>query len=318
MKYAKIIGTGSYLPEKVLTNYDLEKMVDTSDEWIRTRSGIVTRHIAADNESAATMGAIAGENALQDANIVANEVDLIIVATATPDRMFPSTACRIQDILGCRNAAAFDVSAACTGFIYIMSIADQYIRTGHAKNILIIGTETLSKVVDWQDRSTCVLFGDGAGAMVLSNSEQPGIIDTHLQSIGEYGDILYLPNVAFDIDAEPKKIKMQGREVFRLAVNNFSQLIIETLRKNNTQLAEIDWLVPHQANIRILELLAKKLDLPMDQVVVTLSEQGNTSAATIPLALDVAIRDGRIQRGHLLMLAAFGGGVTLGSALIKY
>ena len=318
MKYAKIMGTGSYLPKQVLTNNDLEKIVDTSDEWIKTRSGINSRHVASGNETAATMGANAAKLALQAADVAADEVDLIIVATATPDRMFPSAACSIQNLLQCKNAAAFDVSAACTGFIYIMSIADQYIRTDKAKNILIIGTEMLSKVLDWEDRTTCVLFGDGAGAAVLTASEQPGIIDTNLQSMGEYGDILYLPNAALDIDEAPKKMKMQGREVFKLAVNNFSQLITDTLAANNTTIDELDWLVPHQANIRIIELLAKKLHLPMEQVVVTLGEQGNTSAATIPLALDAAVRDGRIQRGQLLMLAAFGGGLTLGSALVKY
>lgn len=318
MRYSKIIGTGSYLPSKVLTNHELETMMDTSDEWIRTRSGISARHIAAENETAATMGAAAAKNALQIANLEVSEIDLIIVATSTPDRIFPSTACSIQNILGCNNAAAFDVSAACTGFIYIMSIADQYIRAGNAKNILLIGTEVFSKILDWQDRATCVLFGDGAGAVILQASEQPGIIDTNLQSMGEYGEILYLPNAAFDIDAAPKKMKMQGKEVFKLAVNHFNQLISDTLVKNNIELAEIDWLVPHQANIRIIELLAKKLNLPMEQVVVTLGEQGNTSAATIPLALDTAIHDGRMQRGQLLMLAAFGGGITLGSALVRY
>ena len=318
MKYAQIVASGGYLPEKILTNQDLEKIVDTSDEWIRSRSGIGARHIAAADETAATMGVIAARKALADSNIAATDIDLIMVATATPDRMFPSTACKIQNELHCKNAAAFDVSAACSGFVYLLGIADQYIRTGKARNILIIGAETLSKVVDWQDRATCVLFGDGAGAVILSASDTPGIIDTDLRAMGEYGDILYLPNATLDVDADINKIQMQGREVFKLAVNKFSQLIAHTLTNNHIDITALDWLVPHQANMRIIELLAKKLALPMEQVIITLAEQGNTSAATLPLALDVAIRDGRIKRGQLLLLAAFGGGITWGSALIRY
>jgi len=318
MKFAKIISTGSYLPERILMNKEIENIVDTSDEWIKSRSGISARHIAADEETAAMMGSRAAKNALEAADMAALDIDLIIVATSTPDRIFPSTACTIQDELNCSNAAAFDVSAACSGFVYIMSIADQYIRSGKAKNVLLIGTETMSKILDWKDRSTCILFGDGAGAVILSASDTPGIIDTNLRAMGEYGDILYLPNVALDIDDEPKKLKMKGPEVFKLAIHNFSQLIMHTLVANNIDITELDWLVPHQANLRIIESLAKKLKLPMQQVIVTLGEQGNTSAATIPLALDVAIKDERIKRGQLLLCAAFGGGITWGSALVRY
>lgn len=316
--FAKINGTGSYLPEKKLTNHELESIVDTSDEWIRTRSGIQARHIAADNETAATMGIQAANNAITAADIAASQVDLIIVATATPDRIFPSTACMLQDALGCTNAAAFDISAACAGFVYALSIADQFIRAGTYQHVLVVGAEVLSKVIDWQDRSTCVLFGDGAGAVVLSATQHPGIIDTHLDAMGEYGDILYLPNAGLNIDQAPHKLKMQGKEVFKLAVNCFSDLIKTTLEKNNISQSMIDWLIPHQANIRIIEALAKKLELPLEQVIISLQEHGNTSAASIPIALDEAIRRQRINRGDLLLLAAFGGGITWASALIKY
>lgn len=316
--FSRITGTGSYLPEKQLTNKELESFVDTNDEWIRSRSGIESRHIAGIHETASTMGAAAAKKALVAANLTAGQVDLIVVATATPDRIFPSTACMIQKELQCTNAGAFDVSAACAGFVYALSVADQYIRSEKYQHILVIGTETLSKVTDWNDRATCVLFGDGAGAVVLSASEQPGIIDTHLESMGEYGDILYLPNAALELDDVPHKIKMQGREVFKLAVNSFSDLVMTTLKRNNISQDEIDWLVPHQANIRIIEALAKRLKLPLEQVIISLRKQGNTSAASIPLALDLAIADGRITPGDLLLLVAFGGGITWASALIKY
>ncbi len=318
MSYSRILATGSYLPEKVLTNFDLEKMVATSDEWIKTRTGISTRHIAAEHETTATMGSMAARRALQMANMAASEIDLIVMATATPDHVFPSAACTVQNELGCKNAAAFDVSAACSGFVYALSIADQYIRAGKMNKVLVVGSETISKVVDWQDRSTCILFGDGAGAVLLEAATKPGIIDTNLHTMGEYGDILVLPNANLNIDPLPQKITMQGREVFKLAVNHFSHLVIETLAKNNIGLEQLNWLIPHQANIRIIELLAKKLMLPMQQIVLTLSEQGNTSAATVPLALDAAVRDGRIQRQQLLMLTAFGGGITWGSVLVRY
>jgi 3-oxoacyl-[acyl-carrier-protein] synthase-3 len=264
------------------------------------------------------MGTQAAQCALLAANITADQVDLIIVATATPDRIFPSTACIIQDRLACKNAAAFDVSAACSGFIYALSIADQYIQTGQAKTVLVIGSEVLSKVTNWEDRGTCILFGDGAGAVVLTASNEPGIIDTHLKAMGEYGDILYLPNAGLNIDTAPHKIAMQGREVFKLAVTNFSDLVSEALQRNHITIADIDWLIPHQANSRIIEALVDRLQLPLERVIITLAEQGNTSAASIPLALDAGVRTGKIKPGQLLLLAAFGGGITWGSALIKW
>ena len=316
--FSRITGTGSYLPDKKLSNKELESIVDTNDEWIRSRSGIESRHIATVNETSATMGVQAATKALAAANLTVEKIDLIVVATATPDRIFPSTACMIQKELHCTNAAAFDVSAACAGFVYALSVADQYIRTEKYQHVLVIGTETLSKVTDWNDRSTCVLFGDGAGAVVLSASTDVGVIDTHLEAMGEYGDILYLANAGLEIDEPPHKIKMQGREVFKLAVNSFSDLVMTTLEKNNIAQTDIDWLVPHQANIRIIEALAKRLNLPLEQVIISLQEHGNTSAASIPLALDIAIVDGRITPGDLLLLVAFGGGITWASALIKY
>lgn len=315
--FSKIIGTGSYLPEKILTNDEIATFLDTSDEWIKTRTGICSRHIAAENETAATMGKLAAEEALLAAKLQPSQIDLIIVATATPDRIFPSTACKIQADLKCHNAAAFDLSAACAGFVYALSVADQYIMAKTYKKILVIGSEVLSKIVDWQDRSTCVLFGDGAGAVVLSASETPGIIDTHIHAMGEYGDILYLPNAGLDLDDKPHKLKMKGREIFKLAVNRFSNLVQSTIEKNNFKQSDIDWLVPHQANVRIIEALAKRLTLPMSQVVINLEQLGNTSAASIPIALDEAIKLNKIKTGQLILLAAFGGGITWGSALIK-
>lgn len=315
-QYSQIIGTGSYLPEHVLTNAELEKMVDTTDEWIRSRSGIEARHLAAEHETSANMGAIAAQRALDAAQISADKIDLIIVATATPDNIFPSTACLIQAKLGCNKAAAFDLSAACSGFVYALSVADQYIRTGTMQHILVIGSEVLSKVTDWQDRGTCVLFGDGAGAVVVSAAAQPGIISSRLYAMGEHADILMLKNATLTNDI--CKIKMQGREVFKLAVNHFGDLINDILRANNIKLSELDWLIPHQANLRIIDSLAQKLHLPMEQVVITLPQQGNTSAASIPLALDGAVRAGRIKKGQLILMAAFGGGITWGAALIQW
>ncbi|MSP52735.1 MAG: ketoacyl-ACP synthase III [Gammaproteobacteria bacterium] len=309
-------GTGSYLPERILTNAELEKMVDTTDEWITSRSGISARHIAAVDQTTADMGSIAAQRALEAAQLTPEKIDLIIVATCTPDKLFPSTACLIQARLACKNAAAFDLSAACSGFIYALSVADQYIRAGNAQHILVIGSEVLSRVTDWQDRGTCVLFGDGAGAVVVSATPEPGIIATRLHAMGEHADILSLDNAT--LTHETCKIKMQGREVFKLAVNNFSDLISDTLIANQIKLSELNWLIPHQANMRIIESLANKLQLPLEQVIITLQEQGNTSAASIPLALDAAVRDGRIKKGQLILMAAFGGGITWGSALIRW
>jgi 3-oxoacyl-[acyl-carrier-protein] synthase-3 len=304
------------LPKHILTNVELESMVDTTDEWIQSRSGIEARHIAAVDETSADMGCLAAQRALEAAQLTPDKIDLIIVATCTPDKMFPSTACLIQARLKCKNAAAFDLSAACSGFIYALSVADQYIRAGNAKHILVIGSEVLSKITDWTDRGTCVLFGDGAGAVVLSIANEPGIIATRLHAMGEYADILSLDNATLTNDI--CKIKMQGREVFKLAVNHFSDLINDALIANNVKLTELDWLIPHQANLRIIESLAHKLKLSAEQVIITLQKQGNTSAASIPLALDAAVRDGRIKTGQLILLAAFGGGITWGSALIRW
>lgn len=316
MTNSAIVGTGSYLPARILTNRELETMVDTTNEWIMSRSGIEARHIAAADETSADMGAIAAQRALDAAQLTPDKIDLIIVATCTPDKMFPSTACLIQAKLKCTKAAAFDLSAACSGFIYALSVADQYIRAGNAQHILVIGSEVLSKITDWNDRGTCVLFGDGAGAVVLRAAQEPGIIATKLHAMGEYADILSLDNATLTNNI--CKIKMQGREVFKLAVNHFSDLINDTLIANNIKMTELDWLIPHQANLRIIESLAHKLHLPAAQVIVTLQQQGNTSAASIPLALDAAVRDGRIKKGQMILLAAFGGGITWGSALIKW
>lgn len=318
MIYSKILGTGSYLPKKVLTNFDLEKFVDTTNDWIIERTGIKQRHIVEDSENAATMADAAGRVAMEAAGIKPEELDMIIVTSTTPHLMFPSTACLLQERYGISGCAAFDLNAtACAGFIYAFSIADQFIRTGTIKKALIIGSEIMSRVVDWEDRSTCVLFGDGAGAVVLGASDEPGVISTHLHADGTHKDVLYLPLTTGKIPTL-ESVKMMGNQLFKLAVNILGDLFDETLAANNMQKSDIDWLIPHQANIRIIQAMAKKLDLPMDRVAVTLDVQGNTSSASIPLALDAAIRDGRVQRGHMLMLEGFGGGLAWGSALVKY
>ncbi len=322
MKYARIIGTGSYLPSKTLTNADLEKMVETSDDWIVTRTGIRERHIAAAHETTGYLAEQAARRALDAAGIDKNSLDLIIVATTTPDRVFPSTACLLQDRLGVRGCAAFDVQAVCTGFVYALSIADQFIRAGSAKRALIVGAETLSRMINWQDRGTCVLFGDGAGAVVIEAGDTKGIISTHLHADGSYKDLLTIP-AGISQDYEKLKrgeafIEMQGNEVFRVAVNTLGQIVDETLEANNMPKSAIKWLVPHQANIRIITATAKKLGMSMDNVVVTVDRHGNTSAASIPLAFDEAVRDGRIQRGETVLMEAFGGGFTWGSVLLNY
>lgn len=321
MKYSRILGTGSYLPEKILTNVDLEKMVDTTNEWIIERTGIQRRHIAAQHESALTMAEQAAQVAMNAAGMKSHDIDMIIIATTTPERMFPSTACLLQEKLGIAGCPAFDLnSAACAGFVYGISIADQFIRSGTVKNALVIGSEVMSKIVDWNDRNTCVLFGDGAGAVVLGASSEPGILSTHLHADGTHKDVLTLPiSIGKPMDVEQELfIKMTGNQLFKLAVNILADLFDETLKANGIDKSKIDWLVPHQANIRIIQAMAKSLDLPLDRVTITLPDQGNTSSASIPLALDKAIRDGRIQRGELLLLEAFGGGLTWGSALVKY
>lgn len=317
--YSRIAGTGGYLPEEIRSNDDISKMVDTSDSWIYERTGIKNRHVAASHETASSMAEVVARQALEAAGIDAQEIDLIVLASSTPDRVFPSAACLLQQRLEIRDCAAFDVSAACSGFIYALSIADQYIKSGTAKKVLVIGSELNTRVVDWTDRGTCILFGDGAGGVILEASEEPGVLSTHIHSDGKYKDLLYLPNPQAEINSgEDGNIVMKGNEVFRIAVNTLGRIVEETLAANNMTRAEIDWLVPHQANTRIIGATAKKLKMSMDHVVMTLENQGNTSSASVPLALNEAVRDGRIKRGQTILLEAFGGGFTWGSALIKY
>ncbi len=319
MTYAKILGTGSFLPKKVLRNSDLEKLVETSDEWIKTRTGIEERRIAAPEDTASSMGVAAAKQAITAAEISAETIDLIIVATSTPDKIFPSTACLIQHELATGQCIAFDISAACAGFNYALGIADQFIRNGSVKRALIIGSEVMSRIIDWSDRATCILFADGAGAAVLGASEEPGIHSTHLYADGQYKDLLYVPSpIANNGEEGVPYMKMQGNEVFKVAVTNLGKVVTDTLAANNITSRDIDWLIPHQANLRIIQAVAKRLGLPMEQVVVTVNKHGNTSAASIPLALDQAIRDGRIKRGQRILLESFGGGFAWGSALITY
>ena len=322
MVYSRIQGTGSYLPEKVLTNQDLEAMVDTTDQWIKERTGIEKRHIAAEGETTADLGVFAARRAMQMAAKTPEDIDLIIVATTTPDKVFPSTACLIQKRLDIHGCPAFDVQAVCTGFVYALSIADNFIRSGAAKTALVIGAETLSRIVDWTDRSTCVLFADGAGAVVLEASQEPGILSTHLHADGSYEHLLHVPrgiSEGYELLKQGEAyIYMKGNEVVKMAVNTLGRIADETLEANNYDKSDIDWLVPHQANTRIIQATARKLKLPMDRVVVTVDQHGNTSAASVPLALDTAVRDGRIKRGESVILEAFGGGFTWGSALLKF
>lgn len=318
MIYSKILATGSYLPEKILTNADLEKIVDTTDDWIVERTGIRQRHMAADHENAVTLAEAAARQALETAGLKASDIEMIIVTSTTPHMMFPSTACLLQEKLGIAGCAAFDLNAtACAGFMYGFSIADQFIRTGTIKNALVIGSELMSRVVDWTDRTTCVLFGDGAGAVILGASDEPGVMSTHLHADGTHKDVLYLP-LSGGKNPTLESVKMMGNQLFKLAVNILGDLFDETLAANKLQKSDIDWLIPHQANVRIIQAMAKKLNLPIDRVAITLDTQGNTSSASIPLALDMAIRDGRIKRGDLLMMEGFGGGLAWGSALVRY
>lgn len=311
MKYSKITGTGSYLPEKVLTNYDLAEKVDTTHDWIVERTGIHKRHIVAKGQTTCDLAEQAARRALQAANLEPNDIDLIVFATTTPDRIFPSTACLLQKRLGIHECPAFDIQAVCTGFIYALDIADRYIKTSGATKVLVIGAETLSRIVDWNDRGTSILFGDGAGAVVLEASDEPGILSSHIHADGDYDTLLQVP-------VGESYITMQGNEVFKIAVNTLGRIVDETLAANNLEKSDIDWLVPHQANIRIIQATARKLAMNMDHVVVTVDEHGNTSAASVPLALDHAVRSGKIKPGDLLLLEAFGGGFTWGSALVRY
>ena len=316
--YTKIIGTGSYLPEQVRTNADLEKMVDTSDEWIVTRTGIRERRIAAANESVSTMGFEAAKRALEMAGIDNDQIGLIIVATTSATHAFPSAACQIQNMLGIKGCPAFDVAAACAGFTYALSIADQYIKSGAVKHALVIGSDALARTLDPEDRGTIILFGDAAGAAVLGASEEPGIISTHMHADGSYGELLTLPNLDRVNPENPTYLTMAGNEVFKVAVTELAHIVDETLAANNLERSELDWLVPHQANLRIISATAKKLGMSMDNLVVTLDRHGNTSAASVPCALDEAGRDGRIKAGQLILLEAFGGGFTWGSALVRF
>jgi 3-oxoacyl-[acyl-carrier-protein] synthase III len=316
--YSRIAGTGSYLPKKIITNHELEKMVDTTDEWIRTRTGIERRHIAADGETTVDLAEHAARRALEAAGVAPAEVDFIAFGTTTPDLVFPNCGTLLQQRLGCRGVPAFSLETACAGFMYALSIADKYVRCGEVRRALVIGAETLSRITDWSDRATAVLFADGAGAVVLEPAATPGVLSTHLHSDGEYKDLLYCGSGVSKGFGPKLVISMAGSEVFKVAVTKLGQVVDETLAANGLDRTSLDWLVPHQANIRIIQATARKLEMPMERVIVTVQDHGNTSAASVPLALDVAVRDGRIRRGELLLLEAFGGGFTWGSALVRY
>jgi len=321
--YSRIVGTGSHLPEKVLTNDDLARIVDTSDEWITSRTGIRQRHIAAEGETTGDLAFHAAERALEAAGVRADELDLIVVGTTTPDLVFPSTACLLQARLGALGCAAFDVNAACSGFIYALGVADKFVISGAARTVLVVGAETLTRMVDWEDRTTCVLFGDGAGAVVLKADTETGILSTHLHADGSKKELLWNPvGVSSGFNVHEKNagvhIKMAGGDVFKYAVKALDSVVDETLEANGLGRDDLDWLIPHQANLRIIKGTAKRLNMPMDRVIVTVDRHGNTSSGSVPLALDEAVRSGRIQRGQLLLLEAFGGGFTWGSALLRY
>ena len=317
MKHSRIAGTGSYLPERILTNAELERTIDTTDEWIFTRTGIRERHIIAEGEYTSDMALIAAQRAIEASNIDIQTIDLIVLATTTPDRTFPSTACLLQQKLGIINCPAFDLQAVCSGFVYALATADNFIKAGAAKCVLVVGADAMSRITDWTDRSNCILWGDGAGAVILQASEEQGIISTHLYANGNYADMLTVPRGVSKQDGS-KTILMEGNAVFKMAVNTLDSIVDDTLLANGLEKSHIDWLVPHQANIRILQSTAKKLGMSMDRVVTTVDKHGNTSAASIPLALDVAVRDGRIKRGETILMEAFGGGFTWGSVLMKY
>ncbi|HEX7113070.1 MAG TPA: beta-ketoacyl-ACP synthase III [Mizugakiibacter sp.] len=323
LKYARIIGTGSYLPERVVTNADLEKLVETSDEWIRSRTGIRERRMAADGETTGDLAFYAATHAMNAAGVKATDLDMIVLGTTTPDLIFPSTACLLQHRLGANGCAALDVNAACSGFLYALGVANAFIRSGQAKRILVVGAETLTRMLDWSDRSTCVLFGDGAGAVVLEASDEPGILTTKLHADGGYKHLLYNPvGVSAGFQLEEKnagvRVLMTGNEVFKVAVKTLDRIVGETLEAAGMHESQVDWLIPHQANLRIIEATAKRLGLPMERVIVTVDRHGNTSSGSVPLALDEAVRSGKVQRGQTVLLEAFGGGFTWASALIRY
>ncbi len=322
MTYARIIGTGSYLPDKTLTNTELERMVDTTDEWIFSRTGIRERHIAADDEKTSDLAEHAARRALDSAGLQPADIELVVVATTTPDQVFPSVACLLQDRLGIHNGGpAFDVQAVCTGFVYAMDLANKFIQCDGVKRALVIGAETFSRIIDWTDRETCVLFGDGAGAVVLAGAEQPGVVSTHLHADGRYHELLAVPT---GVSINYKQVlkgeaytQMQGSEVFKFAVKCMVDVVDETLAANRLNKSDIDWLVPHQANSRIIAATARKLNLSMDKVIVTVELHGNTSAASIPLAFDEAVREHRIVPGDTIIMEGFGGGFTWGSVLLR-
>jgi 3-oxoacyl-[acyl-carrier-protein] synthase III len=318
--YSRIAGTGKYLPERVLTNFDLEKMVDTSDEWIRSRTGIERRHIAADAQATSDLAIEAARIALDDAGLKPTEIDFVVVGTTTPDLVFPNVGCLVQERLGISGPPAFSIEAACSGFVYALTVADQFIRGGQASRALVIGAECMSRIIDWTDRETCVLFGDGAGAVILEAAHEPGVIYSNLGADGRYRELLYASSGVSTppSDVETSALKMKGNEVFRVAVKTLETMVDEVIEANGLEKGQIDWLIPHQANIRIIQATAKRLQIPMERVVMTVQEHGNTSAASVPMALDTAIRDGRIKRGDLLLLEAFGGGFTWGANLVRY
>jgi len=322
VKFSKIIGTGSYLPEKIVTNADLEKILDTSDQWIQERTGIRERRISHEDETSTDMGVAAAQMAMEAAGVNPEEIGLLVVGTTTPDLVFPSTACLIQSRLGLPDCGAMDVNAACSGFMYALSVADKYVRCGDVKKALVIGVDKLTAMLDWNDRGTAVLFGDGAGAVVLEASDEPGILSTHIHAAGRHADLLGVDvGVGTGFKAEPRGgvlIRMKGNEVFKVAVRTLGRIVDETLAHNKMEKSDLDWLIPHQANYRIITATAKKLGMTMDQVVVTVDKHGNTSAASVPLALDEAVRSGKVKRGDVLLLEAFGGGFTWASALVKY
>jgi 3-oxoacyl-[acyl-carrier-protein] synthase-3 len=321
MIYSRIAGTGRYLPERIMTNADLEKIVDTSDEWIRTRTGVERRHVCAEGQTTSDMCIEAAKVAMEDAGVGPEDVDMVIAGTTTPDLIFPNISTIIQHKLGIPACTAFSLEAACTGFIYALTTADKFIKAGEAKCALVLGAECITKLVDWSDRNTCVLFGDGAGAVILKPSDEPGIISCHLGADGQYKDLLYYPvgasnNLAVAGTADANII-MSGNEVFKVAVKTLGNIASQTLADAGVTKEELDWLVPHQANIRIIQAMAKRLEMPMEKVILTVQDHGNTSAASVPMALDVGIRDGRIKKGQLILMEAFGGGFTWGSVLMR-
>ena len=316
--YSRIAGTGAYLPEKVLTNFDLEKMIDTTDEWIRTRTGIERRHIAAKDEATSDLSEQACRSALEAAGLAPSDIDLVVVGTCTPDLVFPNVACLLQERMG-MSGTAFSIEAACSGFVYALTVANQFIRAGQATRALVSGAEVMSRIIDWTDRETCVLFGDGAGAVVLEASEEPGILYTDLGADGRYRNLLYADSGVSRVKEEGETtLLMKGNEVFKVAVRTLERMVDRVLADNGLEQGEIDWFVPHQANLRIIQATARRLGLPMERVVLTVKDHGNTSAASIPMALDTAVRDGRIKPGDLVLMEAFGGGFTWGASLVRY